>query len=311
MGSDYKMNIIIEKYDSFDSCPECNGYTISIREKGEIVCIQCGLVISERELDLSHNEKRAYNKQDKAKRQRVCPPISPLLPDLKLCTYIDEKNIYNRELKRAVKRDSYLSWVGRNLLIATTELKRISHNLNLPGYIKEEALKIYKKAVRIEVLRGRSIIGMVAACLYYSCKKKSFPRTFQDFLDESPISEKKVKNCYKTLINKLNLKVSNINPISLIPRFIADLNLTIDIERVAIKLLQFNFEKNSFCGKDPKGFCAGAIYFASKIKDSSITQKEIAKKVRVSEVTLRSRYKELLNKLNLINFGLLGKKDDW
>lgn len=293
--------MLITKEDrNSDICPECNGYTISIREKGEIVCIQCGLVISERELDLSHNEIRAYNKQEKAKKQRVCPPISPLLPDLKFCTYIDEKYIYNSELKRAIKRDSYLSWVGRNLLIATTELKRISHNLNLPGYIKEEALKIYKKAVRIEVLRGRSIIGMVAACLYYSCKKKSFPRTFQEFLNESPISEKKVKKCYKCLINRLNLKVPHTNPIALIPRFITDLKLNIDIERAAIKLLQFNLEKNSICGKDPKGFCAGAIYFASKIKDVSINQKEIAKKIGVSEVTLRSRYKELLNNIKSI-----------
>ncbi len=32
-------------------CPECKGDLISIIEKGEIVCYQCGLVISEREID--------------------------------------------------------------------------------------------------------------------------------------------------------------------------------------------------------------------------------------------------------------------
>lgn len=287
------MVIVKEKISSFNSCPECNGSIISIKEKGETVCIQCGLIISERELDLSHNEIRTYNKQDEVKKQRVCPPISPFLPDLKLCTIIDEKNIYNPELQRAVKRDSYLSWESKNILIAITELKRISHNLNLPGYIKEEALRIYKKALKIKILKGRSIIGMIAACIYYACKERYFPRTFQEILNESPISAKKVKNCYKALIYRLNLKVPNINPISLIPRFIADLGLNIDVERAAIKFLQSNFEKAFICGKDPKGFCAGAIYFASKIKNVLISQKVIAKKVGVTAVTLRSRYKEL------------------
>ena len=42
------MNITIEKYDTFDLCPECNGKIILIKEEGEIVCKHCGLVISEK-----------------------------------------------------------------------------------------------------------------------------------------------------------------------------------------------------------------------------------------------------------------------
>lgn len=49
MKGGYKMKIIIEKYDFFDSCPECNGEIILIREEGEVVCVDCGLIINERE----------------------------------------------------------------------------------------------------------------------------------------------------------------------------------------------------------------------------------------------------------------------
>jgi len=49
MESGYKMKIKIEKYDSLDSCPECNGEIISIKEEGEVVCVDCGLIINERE----------------------------------------------------------------------------------------------------------------------------------------------------------------------------------------------------------------------------------------------------------------------
>jgi len=49
MEGGYKMNKIIEKYDSLDSCPECNGEIILVREEGEEVCVDCGLIINERE----------------------------------------------------------------------------------------------------------------------------------------------------------------------------------------------------------------------------------------------------------------------
>jgi len=291
--------MLITKEDpNSDICPECNGDTLSIREKGQTVCCQCGLIVYERELDLSHAGLRILNKRVTAKRVMVRTPITPLIPDLRVCTFIDKKRVYNFELKRAVKRDTHYPWESRNLIIALNELRRISNNLNLPKYIKESAFNLYKKAFKLKILKGRTIIGMVIACVYYSCKKMGLPRTFQEILNESPINKKMVKMCYKTLINNLNLKAPSINPISLIPRFITDLGLNIDIERAAIKLLQSNLEKNSICGKDPKGFCAGAIYFASKIKHVSISQKVIAQKVGVSEVTLRSRYKELTYNLS-------------
>jgi transcription initiation factor TFIIB len=57
--------------------------------------------------------------------------------------------------------------------------------------------------------------------------------------------------------------------------------------------------KYSTSGKDPKGLCAGALYLVCKIRNKKISQKEIANLVGVTEVTLRSRYKELTRKLNI------------
>ncbi|MFX1438585.1 MAG: hypothetical protein ACFFAA_15535 [Promethearchaeota archaeon] len=41
------------------------------------------------------------------------------------------------------------------------------------------------------------------------------------------------------------------------------------------------------------------MYLACKIKDKNYTQKEISDSIGVTEVTLRSRYKELKQKLNI------------
>ena len=287
-------------------CPECSGNIIWNKEKGETVCEQCGLINTERELDLAHKAKRAYSKSEKVVKTRTGNPISPILPDISLCTLIDRRKILNPDLKRAVKKDSHLSWEKRNILIATVELRRISYNLNLPEYIKTESIKLYKKVFKKNSLRGRSIKGMITACIYFTCKKMNIPRTFQEILHETPERPKVVKNCYSHLIHLLNLKVPGINPIFFVSRFTADLNLNIDIEKAAIKLLQVFLKESSISGKDPKGLCAGAIYLASKFKDIKVSQKRIAKTTGVTEITLRARYKEIKNKLNLFSL-LLGK----
>ncbi|MFX1405605.1 MAG: transcription initiation factor IIB family protein [Promethearchaeota archaeon] len=280
-------------------CPECGGKTISIQEKGEIVCSSCGLVISERSLDISHSGKRAFTKQEKERRERTGSPISILLPDMGLSTVIDKSSIKNPDLKRAAKWNSRMTWDKRNMLIATTELKRIGSNLNLPDHVKKSAIRLYIEAFKKKLLRGRSINGMVAACLYFACRDKKIPRTLQEILDETAINAKNVRRCYRTIIREMNLKAPSTNPISLIPRFITELGLDLEVEKATIKVLQSFTSKFSTSGKDPKGLCAGALYLVCKKMDKRISQKEIANVVGVTEVTLRSRYKDLVLKLNI------------
>ncbi|GAH07277.1 unnamed protein product, partial [marine sediment metagenome] len=57
--------------------------------------------------------------------------------------------------------------------------------------------------------------------------------------------------------------------------------------------------RNSISGKDPKGLCAGAIYLIAKLRNVKVSQKDISKVISVTEVTLRSRYKELLKNISL------------
>jgi transcription initiation factor TFIIB len=283
-----------------NSCPECEGKVIPLHEKGEIVCGQCGLVISERIVDISHSGKRAFTKQEKESRERTGSPISILLPDMGLSTIIDKTSIKSPDLKRAAKWNSRMTWDKRNMLIATTELKRIGSNLNLPNHVKKTAIRLYIEAFKKKLLRGRSINGMVAACLYFACRERKIPRTLQEILDETSISAKNVRRCYRTLIRELNLKVPSTDPISLIPRFIAELDLDAEAENSTIKILQSFISKFSTSGKDPKGLCAGALYLVCKMKDKRVSQKEIANLVGVTEVTLRSRYKELVKMLNIL-----------
>ncbi len=278
-------------------CPECSGPTIFSPERGEEVCSVCGLIISDRTIDMGHG-MRAYSQLEKDKKENNGSPISILTPDIGLSTVMDKFQIKNPDLKRAAKWNSHMSWEKRNMLIAITELKRIGTNLNFPERVKKSAVHLYKEVFKKKLLRGRSISGMVAACSYYVCKQEKVPITLQEILNEASINDTIVKKCYKILVRELNLKPPQVEPISLIPRYCTDLGLAMDIENETVKVLKNFFQRNSVCGKDPKGLCAGALYLVAKFKSKKISQKDIARIVGVTEVTLRSRYKEILNGIN-------------
>jgi transcription initiation factor TFIIB len=57
-------------------------------------------------------------------------------------------------------------------------------------------------------------------------------------------------------------------------------------------------------GRDPLGLAAAAIYVASIMLDERRTQREIAEVARVTEVTVRNRYKEIVKKLGIDSMSL-------
>ena len=281
-------------------CPECGGSIMLIAEKGENVCSQCGLIIDERQVDFSHSGKRAYTNQERNNREQTGSPISILLPDMGLSTVIDKQKITNPDLKRAAKWNTRITWQKRNLLIATTELKRISSNLNLPNHVKEQGMRLYIEAFKKKLLRGRSINAMVAACLYVASKQKGIPRTLQEILEEASVSPKDVRRSLSILMKEFNLKSQTTDPVALVPRYVTDLGLDSEIVALTSKILTTYISNFPISGKDPKGLCAGAIYIACKLKKIDLTQFEIANSVGITEVTLRSRYKELKKKLKIL-----------
>ena len=280
-------------------CPECGGSIMFIAEKGENVCNQCGLIIDERQVDFSHSGKRAYTNQERNNSEQTGSPISILLPDMGLSTVIDKQKITNPDLKRAAKWNTRITWQKRNLLIATTELKRIGSNLNLPNHVKEQGMRLYIEAFKRKLLRGRSINAMVAACLYVASRQKGIPRTLQEILEEASVSPKDVRRSISILMKEFNLKSQTTDPVALIPRYVTDLGLDSEIVALTSKILTTYVSNFPISGIDPKGLCAGAIYIACKLKNIELTQLQIANSVGITEVTLRSRYKELKKKLKI------------
>ena len=77
--------------------------------------------------------------------------------------------------------------------------------------------------------------------------------------------------------------------------------MTEKTQRRAREILRMAQEARISAGKDPMGLAASALYVACTLEGEEKTQKDIAEAAGVTEVTIRNRYKELLEELKLEN----------
>ena len=276
------------------TCPECDGHAlIEDVHRGELICSECGTVVETESFDFTQ-ERRAFTAEEVENRKHNGSPISAL-SDINWTTMIKatDKNS-SSELKRAVKWNYRLSWNRRNFLIAVSEIKRVCTNLSLPRIVAETAATLYKKVQKLNIMRGRSINGFVGACVHLAYRINKIPRSVDEVYAEMPTTtDRDIRICYRMLVVELRIKVPRINATAFLPRYASLLAISQESTVLAEKLLsEFETSMNT-AGKDPKGMIAAAIYITCKKTGEIKSQKTIACGCLVTEVTLRSRIKEL------------------
>jgi transcription initiation factor TFIIB len=111
----------------------------------------------------------------------------------------------------------------------------------------------------------------------------------------SRVERMELTRTYRYIIRELSLEVQPADPKSYVPRFISDLNLSDESERRARQLLDAASETGTISGKSPVGLAAAAVYAAALLTNEKVTQSEVSEVADISEVTIRNRYKELLD----------------
>jgi len=291
-------------------CPEC-GSTRLMRdyECAEIVCMDCGFVVAAKLADRGP-EWRAFDDEQRAKRARVGAPLTYTIHDKGLSTMIDwhDRDIYGKRLSPGQKAQIYRlrKWqrrirvsdaTERNLAFALSEISKIANSLNLPKNILETASVIYRKAVKEHLIRGRSIQGVTSAAIYVACRQCGLARTLEEIAHASNINKKEVGRSYRFLIKELNYFIPPLKPSQYITKFSNQLTMQGKVEEIAHKILTTARDLKLTSGRGPTGIAAAASYIASVLTGERKTQREIAEIAQVTEVTIRNRYKELVERL--------------
>mgnify|MGYP001614206413 CR=1 FL=1 len=288
-------------------CPECEGINLILnKERGEVICKDCGLVIEEKMIDFGQ-EWRELDHEQSEKRRRTGAPMTYTKYDRGLGTSVgQESDVYRLGSKARNKFLRLRKWqyristaIERNLKLALAELKRVASYLKLPKSVEEEASRIYTMAVQRGLVRGRSMESVVAGALYAACRRHEVPRTLDELSEASGIDKKEIGRTYRFVTRELGMRILPSNPIDYIPRFASALRLSAETQSKAVGILQDAEEVELTSGRGPTGIAAASLYVAALINDEKRTQREVADVAGVTEVTIRNRYKELLKELKL------------
>jgi transcription initiation factor TFIIB len=287
-------------------CPECGARLESDTEHGETVCSECGLVVEEDEIDRGP-EWRAFDSAEKDSKSRVGAPTTKMMHDKGLSTNIgwQDKDAYGNSLssRQRQKMQRLRTWnerfrtrdsKERNLKQALGEIDRMASALGLPENVRETASVIYRRALQDNLLPGRSIEGVATASLYAAARQAGVPRSLDEVERVSRVDKMELTRTYRYIIRELNLEVKPADPESYIPRFVSDLDLPDEVERRARELIEAAREDGILSGKSPVGLAAAAVYAAALLCNEKVTQSDVSEVADISEVTIRNRYKELL-----------------
>ena len=291
------------------NCSVCrNNYTdiITDSESGEVVCSNCGIVITDKSEDITNPEWRAFTAEERNERARTGAPTSLAKHDRGLATIISKtgRDASGQKLDTAMHstykrlrtwdyRISHYGSLDRNLFQAFSRLDALKDKLGLSDTIIEKTAYIYRKAEDKGLVRGRTISGMVTAAIYIACREIGTPRTLKEIAAISDIKRKNIALCCRLLIGELDLKVPTADPMKCIVKIANKANLSETITRQAMNIMTEIIKSKISAGKHPMSFAATVLYLSSLRAGGNITQLDIAKAAGVTEVTIRNRIKEL------------------
>lgn len=290
--------------------PCCESPNVFLAENGEFVCKSCGTCFGPA---IIQREKRAYTMEEIEERKHTEPvqywfgtrTVIPRPTTDSKGNKIGSKKAYL--FRRLIKINSSLvTSVERNHWEARPKLKKMASTLEIPNYITSTAWKVYKRCVEMKLTMGRSISSFVSASLYAAIRVHNFPRMIDEVMELAEPGPKTTRKMLVIVIRdvlpSLGMKYRPVDPRSLVYRYGNEMNMSIKTQQDASAIITTAMKDGMvIAGKDPKGVVAASMYLAAIINKDRRTQRDIADVCRVTEVTLRTRAKQLKKKMTFFD----------
>jgi len=289
-------------------CPECESTQfVEDASRGELICTKCGLVLKDKMIDTGQ-EWRAFDSEQMSKRARSGAPLTFTKHDKGMTTEIGKGlgELYKVPSKKRAQYYRLTKWhkrliksKDRNLSFALSELQRIVSFLNLPKSIHERIARYYGEAVDKGLVRGRSIESVVAALTYAVSRQFGSPRTLEEISESSGVEKREIGRTYRYIARELGIRILPADSVTFVPRFCSMLGLSDRVQAKSIEILRKAKKHELVSGKGPTGVAAAAIYIACVLIGEKRTQREVADICGITEVTIRNRYKEMVEKMGI------------
>jgi len=293
-------------------CSYCNASKfVTDAVIGEIACSNCGYVISENAEEQGIERKLISGTLDTT---RTGPGLTLKRHDRGLNTIIGIQNkdsigkplslkttqIFDR-LRKWDSRSQTKNSADRNLRVALQEFDKVQSKLGLSDPVIERASLFYRKAIERNLIRGRTVKSIAAACLYASCRDLECSRTLNEIAKQFVIQRKELARAYRILFRELGFTVSVVDPIKSISKIASKISISEKTIRKAIQILDAAQDAGIIAGKNPEIIAATAIYAACVITGELKSQIVISEAAGTSTVSIRNRIQEFKTKLDLFS----------
>ena len=279
-------------------------------DHGMLRCKVCMSIIS----NITDNpEWRYYGTGDSKSLDptRCGMPVNTLLPESSVGSTV----AFNSNTKTMNQIRKYQQWSGmpykeRSLYKVFLEIQEVCKKHNITNIIINDAKSLYSIVSKTKISRGSNRNGIIAACVYFSCKECNVPRSSKEIAEmfgiTSTVMTKGVKKCQEIIhMNKKNrnrlIHSEIIRPSDFIERFCNKLNIDNDITKEIIEICNLSIAQNIISENTPPSIAAGCIFYFTKKNNINLSKKVISDTCKISEVTINKCTKKLEKNIHLFD----------
>jgi len=287
------------------NCPNCGSNSLAVID-GRETCTSCGFIIEDYVID-SGPEWRAYTPQDRLERERTGAGLTSKVHDMGLHTDIGRARGLRINSSRLIKmqilqKKIRVSSSDRKLVTYLSELNNECSKLGLPEKVKETAATILRKVVEVGGDRRVNKLALILVSIFYACKVMRYPIDENEIIKRYNLTKSDIWVPIKKvqmIVKSNSMFQSKISPKDYIPKIVSRLGLPQYIILKSSELVEKMHSEGLTSGKGYIAISAASVYLMSTIFDNKKTQKEVADVVNITEVTVRNRYRDIVEKFDI------------
>lgn len=298
-------------------CPDCREIPPNLVEEfsnGDMVCQNCGVVVSNRIID-TRSEWRTFANDDQAgdDPSRVGGPQDEFVEGQQLATTVAFSESKAHKALSRTQNNANQNKAQKGLMQAYKDIVSLCEAINMGQNVSNAAKHIFKLVDSYKFMKGKPQEVVIAGCIFIACRQNNVPRTFREIFNLTSVSKKEVGRVVKqlqTFLQKLHETdgagatglnaVTNYENISvgaedLCSRYVSQLGFKNQqkVSKISRDLAEMANDISALAGRSPLSVAAACIYMACHLVGEPRASLPIAKQAGVSDGTVKTAYKHL------------------
>jgi transcription initiation factor TFIIB len=202
-----------------------------------------------------------------------------------------------RRLRRQQTRQrrAAVDATGGTLHHGLKTVARLCSALEVPETVGETAGVMLRRARDADLLRGRAVESVAAACVLLAARQAGTVRTLSAVVTASRRPRRPVARAVRHLQRELDVAVEPPSVLECLPAVADALSVSQRLVTMARELLETATTEGLHSGRDPEALAAGAVYTVTLVASEAppLCQTDVSDAVDVSPPTLRRHFRSL------------------